>query len=245
LADAGWAHIPVISLSAQGFEKNPGFKITIPLLIRALRSVMIGDLLMRVLYRTRPYEAVSGSANALYEKWNEKAQKTLKSLSVFKYNRLVKNIVREFDELPLLPQRKPRIGVVGEILVKFHPTANNDIFSTIEREGADVIIAGAGLAAALPGVIAGITVLPVIGVPLESVSEGSNGLAGFDALLSIVQMPPQIPVATVGIGNAKNAAYLALEILALKYPEIKTKLMEFRKKLAEEAALQGGNGVSL
>ncbi|EPF32046.1 hypothetical protein HMPREF9194_00034 [Treponema maltophilum ATCC 51939] len=140
LADAGWAHIPVISLSAQGFEKNPGFKITIPLLIRALRSVMIGDLLMRVLYRTRPYEAVSGSANALYEKWNEKAQKTLKSLSVFKYNRLVKNIVREFDELPLLPQRKPRIGVVGEILVKFHPTANNDIFSTIEREGAECVV---------------------------------------------------------------------------------------------------------
>lgn len=115
----------------------------------------------------------------------------------------------------------------------------------VEREGCDVIIAGAGLAAALPGVIAGMTVLPVIGVPLESVSEGSNGLAGFDALLSIVQMPPQIPVATVGIGNAKNAAYLALEILALKYPEIKTKLIEFRKKLADDAAQQGGNGVSL
>ncbi|MGI5172902.1 2-hydroxyacyl-CoA dehydratase [Treponema sp. OMZ 840] len=140
LNDAGWSHIPVISLSAQGFEQNPGFKITLPLLIRALRSVMIGDLLMRVLYRTRPYEAVRGSADALYEKWNTEAQKMLQSLSPFKYKRLIKNIIHDFDNLALLPQKKPRIGVVGEILVKFHPTANNDIFSTIEREGAECVV---------------------------------------------------------------------------------------------------------
>ena len=96
--------------------------------------------------------------------------------------------------------------------------------SEVEKDGCEVIIAGAGLAAALPGVIASETVLPVIGVPLECVNPGkSNGLAGMDALLSIVQMPPQIPVATVGIGNAKNAAYLALQILAVKYPELKEK----------------------
>ena len=106
----------------------------------------------------------------------------------------------------------------------------------IEKDGFEVIIAGAGLAAALPGVIAGMTVLPVIGVPLECVNPGvSNGLAGMDALLSIVQMPPQIPVATVGIGNAKNAGYLAVEMLAVKYPELKEKLLAFRKKLAEDA----------
>ena len=140
LTDAGWGHIPVISLSAQGFEQNPGFKITPPLIIRSMRAVMIGDLLMRVLYRTRPYEAVSGSADNLYKKWNIEAQKNLKSLSVIKYNRLIKNIVRDFDNLPLLPHKKPRVGVVGEILVKFHPTANNDIFSTIEREGAECVV---------------------------------------------------------------------------------------------------------
>ena len=105
----------------------------------------------------------------------------------------------------------------------------------VENAGSEVIIAGAGLAAALPGVIAGMTVLPVIGVPLESVSGNSNGLAGLDALFSIVQMPPQIPVATVGIGNAKNAAFLALEILALKDENLKQKLLAFRKKLAEDA----------
>lgn len=108
-----------------------------------------------------------------------------------------------------------------------------------ENDGCKVIIAGAGLAAALPGVIAGVTTLPVIGVPLECVSEKSNGLGGIDALLSIVQMPPQIPVATVGINNAKNAAYLALQILALNDDIIAKKLKDFRKKLADDAATCG------
>ena len=115
----------------------------------------------------------------------------------------------------------------------------------VEKDGCEVIIAGAGLAAALPGVIAGETTLPVIGVPLECISSGSNGLGGMDALLSIVQMPPQIPVATVGIGNAKNAGYLAVEILAVKYPGLRSKLIDFRKKLANDAAANGGNGVEL
>ena len=114
-----------------------------------------------------------------------------------------------------------------------------------EVAGCEVIIAGAGLAAHLPGVIASMTVLPVIGVPLECISGGSNGLGGMDALLSIVQMPKQIPVATVGIGNAANAAYLAVEILGIKYPELRTQLLEFRKKLMEEAAANGGSGVDL
>jgi len=112
-----------------------------------------------------------------------------------------------------------------------------------EKDGFEVIIAGAGLAAALPGVIAGITTLPVIGVPLECVSGSTNGLAGMDALLSIVQMPPQIPVATVGIGNAKNAGYLAVQILSIKYPELKEKLLEFRKKLADQASAGIKEGV--
>lgn len=110
----------------------------------------------------------------------------------------------------------------------------------VEKDGTEVIIAGAGLAAALPGVIAGETTLPVIGVPLECVTPGkSNGLGGLDALFSIVQMPPQIPVATVGINSAKNAAYLAVQILSIKYPELKEKLLAFRKKLADDAAKNG------
>ena len=140
LADAGLSQVPVISLSAQAFESNPGFKITPGLMIRAMRSLVLGDLLMRVLYRTRPYEKVPGSANALYEKWNAKCELGLKSLSEFKFRRLIKGIVRDFDNLPLLPVKKPRVGVVGEILVKFHPTANNDIVNVIEREGAECVM---------------------------------------------------------------------------------------------------------
>lgn len=114
-----------------------------------------------------------------------------------------------------------------------------------EQDGCEVIIAGAGLAAHLPGVIASLTVLPVIGVPLECVTAHSNGLGGMDALLSIVQMPKQIPVATVGINNAANAAYLAVEILAVKYPQLREKLLAFRAQLITEAAENGGAGVTL
>ena len=140
LNDAGWGKIPVLSLSAQGFEKNPGFKITLPLLHRLLMAVMVGDVLMRCLYRTRPYEAVPGSANAMYEKWNGRAEMQLKSLSIHNYHKLIKGIIRDFDTLPILPIKKPRVGVVGEILVKFHPTANNQIVETIEREGAECVM---------------------------------------------------------------------------------------------------------
>ncbi|MCH5290710.1 MAG: 5-(carboxyamino)imidazole ribonucleotide mutase [Treponema sp.] len=126
----------------------------------------------------------------------------------------------------------------GDVLVK--------TIKEVEAAGCEVIVAGAGLSAALPGVIASRTVLPVIGVPLECISPGkSNGLAGMDALLSIVQMPPQIPVATVGIGNAKNAAYLALEILAIKHSDIKERLVEFRKKITADASAAGATGFDL
>ena len=123
----------------------------------------------------------------------------------------------------------------GDLLVK--------TIKQVESEGCEVIIAGAGLSAALPGVIASRTVLPVVGVPLECINPGkSNGLAGMDALLSVVQMPPQIPVATVGIGNAKNAAFLAMQILSIKYPEIKEKLVAMREKMAADALANGGAG---
>ena len=101
-----------------------------------------------------------------------------------------------------------------------------------KTNGTEVIIAGAGMAAALPGVVASQTVLPVIGVPIS----GST-LDGMDALLSIVQMPPGIPVATVAINGGKNAAYLALQMMAHRHEEIKEKLLEHRAEM-EEAAMK-------
>ncbi len=100
-----------------------------------------------------------------------------------------------------------------------------EVLAELEQDGCEAIIAGAGLAAHLPGVIASKTVLPVIGVPLNA------ALDGLDSLLSIVQMPKSIPVATVGIDNSYNAAMFAVQILAVKYPEIKKKLVEFRKTM--------------
>ena len=99
----------------------------------------------------------------------------------------------------------------------------------IEENNYEVIIAGAGLAAHLPGVIASKTILPVIGVPISA-----SNLDGMDALLSIVQMPKPITVATVGINNSYNAGMLAVEMLALKYDNIKNKLIEYRKKMKED-----------
>jgi len=108
-----------------------------------------------------------------------------------------------------------------------HPTKTGELALNAESEGFEVIIAMAGLAAALPGVAAAYSNLPVIGVPLPA------ALGGMDSLLSIVQMPPGIPVATVAVGSpgAKNAAVLAARILALKYPKIKAILEDFRKNL--------------
>jgi 5-(carboxyamino)imidazole ribonucleotide mutase len=101
----------------------------------------------------------------------------------------------------------------------------------LERSGVEVIIAGAGLAAHLPGVIASLTCLPVVGIPISS-----GGLGGLDALFSMVQMPRPVPVATVGVDNAANAAWLACQILALKYPALKEKLAAARAKMKEDFA---------
>lgn len=117
------------------------------------------------------------------------------------------------------------------------PEKLEETLSMMEREGYEVIIAGAGLAAHLPGVIASKTILPVVGVPLE------GALGGLDALLSIVQMPKQIAVATVGINNSYNAAMLALQILAVKYPDVKNKLVDYRKEMRKKLEEENGNEV--
>ena len=137
LKDAGFENVPVITLSVQGLEENPGFKVPLVAIHRALRAAVVGDLLMQCLYRTRPYEAVPGSADALYEKWDAAADLALRHVRRGPYKKLIRGIIKDFDNLPLLPVKKPRIGVVGEIMVKFHPTANNEIVRNIEREGAE------------------------------------------------------------------------------------------------------------
>lgn len=143
LEKADMGHIPVISLNLSGLESNSGFRITPKMLWKALQAVVYGDVFMRVLYRTRPYEAIPGSANQLHEKWKKICIQSLSKPgmgSKFEFNRNIRGIIREFDDLTVLDKKKPRVGVVGEILVKFLPTANNHIVELLEREGAEAVM---------------------------------------------------------------------------------------------------------
>lgn len=157
LVDAGYPQIPVIAISTQGLEDNPGFKATLPLLHRAIKALILGDLLMKCLYRVRPYEVEKGSANKLYELWDAIVRETIehhgysktaaKTPSIKKgylpYNVLAKEIVKSFDNLPLrdIP-RKVRVGVVGEILVKYQPDANNHVVDVIESQDCEAVVPG-------------------------------------------------------------------------------------------------------
>lgn len=141
LEKAGMSQIPVISLSASGIEKNPGLKITPGLLIRAMQSLVYGDVFMRVLYKVRPYEKVPGSANALHEKWRDICIKSLEKGKWSEYKKNLRGIIHDFDNLPIHEDmKKPKVGVVGEILVKFLPSANNYLVELLEAEGAEAVV---------------------------------------------------------------------------------------------------------
>nr|WP_257210424.1 2-hydroxyacyl-CoA dehydratase [Actinomyces ruminis] len=150
LREAGYPQIPVLAVSLQGIEENPGFKLTPTMAYKALQGVVIGDTLSTCLLRVRPYEAAPGSAQALYERWNtiiceffEHKGRSATWGGRIGYRRLLREMVREFDALPLedVP-RKPRVGVVGEILVKFQPDANNHVVDVIEAEGCEAVVPG-------------------------------------------------------------------------------------------------------
>lgn len=125
-----------------------------------------------------------------------------------------------------------KFGVEKEVRVlSAHRTTYKalDFAENAEKNGFDVIIAAAGKAAHLPGVLAAVTILPVVGLPIKS-----STLDGMDSLFSIVQMPKGIPVATVAINGAENAALLAVQIMSLKYPELKDKMKEYRKEMQQQ-----------
>ena len=144
LRESGHPEIPVISLSAVALgEDNPGFKITPALLKQAVYAVLFGDVMMQMLYRCRPYEATPGAANALYEEYMARARKLAPRFNRHNYTKLCREAIRAFDTMPLVGEgTKPRVGVVGEILVKFHPTANNHVVDVIEREGCEAVVPG-------------------------------------------------------------------------------------------------------
>lgn len=144
LKDAGFPNIPVIALSAQGIEKSPGFDLlsfkNIPLMKKMLRAILLGDLLNRVANATRPYEIEKDATNRLKEAWIERLTEEIRTMDRPKYRKAIKEIVRDFDEIPVCHKEIPKAGIVGEILVKFLPEANNHLQDVLEAEGAEVIV---------------------------------------------------------------------------------------------------------
>ena len=143
LKKAGYGYIPVISINLSGLEDNPGFKLTPNLLLRGVYGAIFGDIFMKCVYRLRPYEAVPGSVNAMHKKWVKVCQDFLSNgyPSRHKFNRLCREIISDFDNnIELLDIKKPRVGVVGEILVKFLPAANNYLVDLLESEGAEAVV---------------------------------------------------------------------------------------------------------
>lgn len=155
LADAGYGYVPIITLSVQGFKANPGLQVTPALLHRAVKAFYLGDAMIECLLRVRPYEQEPGSANRLYKLWDTICKETIEHHGYSKtakkvyghgylpYRTLMKRMIRAFDQLPLrdIP-RKPRVGVVGEILVKYHPDANNHVVDLIESQGCEAVLPG-------------------------------------------------------------------------------------------------------
>ena len=142
LKKADMEQIPVISLNLAGIESNPGFHLNANLLIRAALAAEFGDIFMRCVYRMRPYEAVPGSVEAVHQKWLAVVKEfvTRRHLSLRKFNQLCRDIIRDFDKIELRDIKKPRVGIVGEILVKFSPAGNNHLVELLESEGAEAVV---------------------------------------------------------------------------------------------------------
>ena len=236
LVDAGYPQIPVIAISTQGLEDNPGFKATPPLLHRAIKALILGDLLMKCLYRVRPYEVEKGSANKLYELWDTIVRETIehhgysktaaKTPSIKKgylpYNVLAKEIVKSFDNLPLrdIP-RKVRVGVVGEILVKYQPDANNHVVDVIESQDCEAVV---------PGIMEFMTTRPYI----TDWNEKNLGMGGNKTLYALMRKG-------LDLYNAPIKAALATSHGKFKQDE---PMPELVKKAAEVTSIgvQAGEG---
>ena len=143
LKKAGMEQIPVISANLSGLEENPGFKINFKLLARVAFGAVFGDVMMKCVYRMRPYEQVPGSVEAVHQKWLEKCTRyltTTAGINIPKVQRMCIEMIREFDRIPVRDEKKPRVGIVGEILVKYSPAANNNLVELLEAEGAEAVV---------------------------------------------------------------------------------------------------------
>ena len=142
LKKAGMEHVPVISLNLSGLEDNPGFKLSPALVLRGIYAAVFGDIFMKCVYRMRPYEAIPGTTDKIHRKWAEVVKKFVSEgyPSRKRFKKLCKDIINDFDNIETLDIKKPRVGIVGEILVKFLPAANNHLAELLESEGAEAVV---------------------------------------------------------------------------------------------------------
>ena len=142
LKKAGMEQVPVISLNLSGLESNPGFKLSLPLIKRIVYGAVFGDILMKCVYRMRPYELEEGIVNRKHKIWEQRviAFVTGSSVSHGTFKKMCREMVHDFDTIPISDEKKPRVGIVGEILVKFLPAANNHLADLLEAEGAEPVV---------------------------------------------------------------------------------------------------------
>ena len=141
LKDAGFGHVPIISFNLVGMEKMPGFKLTIPMIERLLKAVLYGDLLQKLYYKNRAYEINKGESKKLFDTWLEKCRELVKKSSNKEFKQSIYNMVDDFEKIKIdtsIP--KPRVGIVGEILIKYHPFGNNFVADLLDKEGAEVVL---------------------------------------------------------------------------------------------------------
>ena len=141
LKDAGFEQVPVISFNVVGMEKNPGFKLTLSLVEKLLKGIIYADLLQKMLYKNRPYEVNKDETQKLFAQWMEKAKKLAIKSKMKEFSQSIYQIVDDFEKIKLdTSKEKPKVGIVGEILIKYHPFGNNFVANLLEKEGAEVIL---------------------------------------------------------------------------------------------------------
>ena len=141
LRDAGFEQVPVISFNLVGMEKNSGFKLTPKLIEKLLRAIILGDLLQKMLHKNRAYEITKGESDRKYNEWLEKCKEIVAHGSWKQFKQSIYDIVDDFEKIDLdMSVTKPRVGIVGEVLIKYHPFGNNYVAEFLEKEGAEVVL---------------------------------------------------------------------------------------------------------
>ena len=141
LKDAGFENVPVISFNVVGMEKMPGFKITLPLIERLLKMCVYADLLQKLVTKNRAYEINKGQSNKLFSEWMEKCKKLIEKSSMKEFKKSIYDMVDDFEKIELDTSiEKPKVGIVGEVLIKYHPFGNNFVVDKLEKEGAEVVL---------------------------------------------------------------------------------------------------------